>query len=295
VLVDVRAASVRVGAYFAVLGSPLLVRLSSGLRRPRVAVPGFDLAGVVAEMGAGVTRLRVGDEVFGEGMGTLAEFAVAPEKTLVLKPSSIGFHEAAAITTSGLAALHGLRAGRVAAGQRLLINGASGGVGTFAVQIAKSIGAEVTAVCSTRNLELVRSLGADHVVDYTASDFTDGDARYDVILDNVENHSLSSVRRVLEPRGTLVLNSGTGASGLRMLIRLVKPVVLSPFASHRLVRYLSNPNQDDLQQLADLVEREQVKPVVGRTYPLSDAVSAFELIGSGRAQGNVVVSLAAAA
>ncbi len=176
----------------------------------------------------------------------------------------------------------------------MLINGASGGVGTFAVQIAKSLGAEVTAVCSTRNVELMRSLGADHVIDYSETDFTRGVSRYDVIFDNVENHSLADVRRVLRPKGTLVLNSGTGASGLRMLARLIKPVLISPFVGHRLKRFLSNPNQADIEHLRAMVEEGTLRPVVGRTFPLDETVAAFDLIETGHARGNVVVAVSGA-
>jgi NADPH:quinone reductase-like Zn-dependent oxidoreductase len=213
----------------------------------------------------------------------------------VSKPDGLSYDDAAAIPTSALAALHGMRdAARLQAGQHVLINGASGGVGTFAVQIAKSLGAEVTGVCSARNVELVRSLGADHVIDYTNDDFTLGDRRYDVIFDNVENHTLSECRRVLRPNGTLVLNSGTGARGLRMIARLTKPLLISPFVSHRLTRFLSNPNQADLLQLNSMVEDGVIRPVVGRTFPLADTVSAFDLIESGHATGNVVVAVSVA-
>ncbi len=296
VLVRVRAASIRIGAYFAVRGTPLLVRLSTGLRRPKASVPGFDFAGEVVSVGSRVTRFNPGDEVFGAGSGACAEFATAPEAHLAMKPASVSFEEAAAIPTSALAALHGLRdAGRLQPGQRVLINGASGGVGTFAVQIAKHMGAEVTGVCSTRNTELLRTLGADHVIDYTKENFTDVDQRYDLILDNVENRSVGECRRVLKENGTLVLNSGTGASGVRMLVRLIRPLLISPFVSQTLRRFLSNPNQDDLTHLKDLVENGHIRPVVGRTYPLVETVAAFEYVASNHASGNVVVAVSAAA
>jgi NADPH:quinone reductase-like Zn-dependent oxidoreductase len=222
VLIRTRAASLHPGDLFAVLGSPFPVRLATGLRRPKVGVPGFDVAGTVEAVGTAVTQFRMGEEVFGVGIGTCAELVRAKADDVVAKPTSIGFEEAAAIPTSALAALHGLRdAGGLQAGQRLLVNGASGGVGSFAVQIGRILGAEVTGVCSTANVELVRSLGASHVVDYTHEDFTAGEDRYDLILDNIENRPLSAVRRALTPGGTLVLNSGTGATGLRMLARLV--------------------------------------------------------------------------
>ena len=294
VLVRVRAASLRVGNLFAVRGAPFLARFSTGLRRPKVAVPGYDISGEVVGVGSGVTRFDMGDEVLGVVNGACAEYAVAVEKDLVPKPVRITFDEAAAIPTSGLAALHGLRAARLEPGQHLLINGASGGVGTFAIQIAKQMGAEVTAVCSTRNVALVSELGADHVIDYTTQDFTKGDRRYDVIFDNVENRSVGDCRRVLVNRGTLVLNSGTGASGPRLMIRLIRPVLLNPFVGHRLVRFLSNPNQDDLAHLGTLVEGGKVRPVVGRTFKLGETIAALEHVDTGHATGNVVVAMSAA-
>jgi NADPH:quinone reductase-like Zn-dependent oxidoreductase len=290
VLVRVHAAALHVGDVFAVTGSPFLVRLATGLGRPKYGVPGFDLAGTVAAIGSAVTRFAVGDEVFGTGRGTAAEYARAGEHELAPKPAGLTFNEAAAIPTSGLAALHGLRdAGRLKAGQRVLINGASGGVGTFAIQIAKASGAHVTGVASTRNLEVMRSLGADEVIDYTREDFTTQASAWDLILDNVENRPLSDVRRALTPDGTLVLNSGTGARGLRMLVRLLRPIILSPFSRQSMRRFVSNPKQADLVALKDLVEAGKLRPVIGRTYPLEDAVAALERIAGGHARGKVVL------
>jgi NADPH:quinone reductase-like Zn-dependent oxidoreductase len=212
----------------------------------------------------------------------------------VHKPASLTFEEAAAIPTSALAALHGLRdAGRLEPGQRVLINGASGGVGTFAIQIAKALGAEVTAVCSARNADLVRALGADHVIDYTTEDFTRTGPRYDLVLDNIENRALRDVRRVLAANGTLALNSGTGAGGLRLLIRLIRPVLLSPFVRHNLRRCVSTPNQADLQLLKALVEQGELRPVIDAAYPLTGTVAALRHIETGRARGKVVVAVAA--
>ncbi len=293
VLVRVRAAGLHIGDVFVVRGTPFPVRAMTGLRRPRYGVPGFDLAGEVVEVGPRVTRFRPGDAVFGSGVGTAAEFARAEERTLAALPPGMSVTDAAALPTSGLAALHGLRdAGRLQAGWRVLINGASGGVGSFAVQIAKAMGAEVTGVASGPNLDLVRSLGAEHVIDYTSEDFTHATGAYDLILDNVENHPLAAVRRALTPRGTLVLNSGTGATGLAMLVRLVRPLVISPFVGHRLTRFLSNPNADDLALLASWVEDGSVRPVVERTYALGETVEALGNIASGRSRGKVVVSVA---
>ena len=290
VLIRARSASLHPGDLFAVLGSPFPVRLATGLRRPKHGVPGFDVAGSVEAVGSAVTTVRSGDEVFGVGFGTCAELVRAKAAFVVARPSSIGSEEAAAIPTSGLAALHGLRdAGGLQPGQRLLINGASGGVGSFAVQLGKILGAEVTGVCSTANVELVRALGADRVVDYTREDFTAGEDRYDVILDNVENRPLSAVRRVLTPRGTLVLNSGTGATGLRMLARLVWPLVLSPFTGHRLRRFISNPKRADLEWLALRAAEGSLRPFIGTTYTLAETAAALRLIEGGHSRGKVVV------
>ena len=207
------------------------MRLVTGLLRPKYGVPGFDVAGHVEAVGEHVTQFKPGDEVFGASNGTCAESVLAQQSKLAPKPANLTFVQAAAIPTSALAALHALRdVGKVQPGQRVLINGASGGVGTFAVQIAKSFGAQVTGVCSTTNVDMVRSIGADHVIDYTRDDFTEGRPQYDLIFDNVENRSLSDCRRALAPSGTLILNSGTGAHGVGLLLRLVKPPVLSPLA-----------------------------------------------------------------
>jgi NADPH:quinone reductase-like Zn-dependent oxidoreductase len=294
VLIRARAASLHPGDLFAVLGSPFPVRLATGFRRPKHGVPGFDVAGTVEAVGSGVTYLRPGDEVFGVGFGTCAELVRAKAEFVVARPASIGFEEAAAIPTSALAALHGLRdAGGLQPGQRLLVNGASGGVGSFAVQLGKILGADVTGVCSTANVELVRSLGADRVVDYTREDFTAGADRYDLILDNIENRPLSAVRRALKPGGTLVLNSGTGATGTRMLARLVWPLVLSPFTSHRLRRFISNPKRADLEWLAQHAAEGSLRPIIGSTCALADTATALRLIESGHSRGKVVVTVAA--
>lgn len=296
VLVRVHAAGLHVGDCFGVRGSPLPLRLISGLRRPKYGVPGLDVAGRVEAVGGNVTRLQPGDEVFGvcrwPSAGGCAEYARAAEDGLVLKPASLSFEQAAAIPTSALAALHGLRdAGKLQPGQRVLINGASGGVGTFAVQIGKALGAEVTGVCSAANVAMVRSLGADHVFDYTKADFTTARSRYDLILDNVENRLLSDVRRALKPRGTLVLNSGTGASGVSMAVRLIRPLLLSPFLRHELRRNLSNPNRADLEVLKALVEAEQLRPVIDSSFPLAETPTALRHIEGGHARGKVVIAV----
>jgi NADPH:quinone reductase-like Zn-dependent oxidoreductase len=292
VRVRVHAAGLHVGDSFGVRGAPLPMRMVSGLFKPKYGVPGFDVAGQVEAVGKNVKRFQPGDEVFGACNGACAEYARAGEDKLALKPANLTFEKAAALPTSALAALHGLRdAGKAKPGEQVLINGASGGVGTFAVQIAKSFGAEVTGVCGTTNVDLVRSIGADHVVDYTKEDFTQGEQRYDLILDNVENRSLSDCRRALTPSGTLVLNSGTGARGIGLLVRLVKPLVLSPFARQNLRRYLSTPTHEDLVVLKELVESGKLTPVIDKIYPLPETPVALRHIETGHARGKVVITL----
>ena len=292
VLVRTRAAGIHIGDCFLMRGSPFPVRLVTGLLRPKYGVPGLDVAGTVEAVGSKVTTLKVGDEVFGSGWGTCAEYVAAKPGHLLLKPASLSFAEAAALPTSGTAALRGLRdAGKLQPGQKVLINGASGAVGTLAVQIAKALGGQVTGVCSTKNVALVQSLGADAVIDYSQEDFTKGSARYDLVLDNIENHSLAECRGVLTPNGTLILNSGTGETGMAMMGRLLKPLLLAPFVRHKLRRYVSATNQADLVTLTKLVAAGQLKPVLGQTYPLAETRAAFAYIESGRAQGKVVVTL----
>jgi NADPH:quinone reductase-like Zn-dependent oxidoreductase len=266
--------------------------MTTGLLRPKYGVPGYDLAGRVEAVGGGVTRFKPGDEVFGACDGSCAEYARTGEDRLALKPDGLTFEQAAAVPTSAIAALHALRdVGKVEPGQRVLVNGASGGVGTFAVQIAKSFGAEVTGVCGTANVEMVRSIGAEHVIDYTREDFTQGGPRYDLILDNVENRSLSDCRRALTPAGTLVLNSGTGASGIALLVRLAKPLVLSPFTRQNLRRYVTAPKHQDLAVLKDLAESGKLVPVIGQTHPLADTSAALRHIEGGHARGKVVITI----
>ena len=295
VLVHVHAAAVHIGDCFGVRGAPLPMRLASGLFRPKPGVPGFDVAGQVESVGSHVTKFRPGDAVFGAGHGTCAQYASVPEQQLALKPPSLTFEQAAAIPISALAALHGLRdAGNLKAGQKVLINGASGGIGTFAVQIAKAFGADVTGVCGTANGAMVRSLGADHVIDHTREDFTRAGRHYDLVFDNVENRSLSDCRRVLTPEGTLVLNSGSGARGLRLLVRLLLPLALSPFVRHRLRRYLSTPNHADLVVLSELVESGKLRPVIDRTFSLAEVPAALRHIETGHAAGKVVITVSPA-
>lgn len=293
VLIRVQAAAVHVGDCFGVHGEPWAMRLQTGLLRPQTGIPGFDLAGVVESVGKNVRTFAPGDEVFGVGPGSCAERVCAPARTLALRPKRLSFAESAALPTSGLAALHALRdTAKLGRGQRVLIIGAAGGLGQFAVQLAKHFGAEVTGVCSGRNAELVRSIGADHVIDYLREDFVQGGARFDLVFDNVENRSLSDCRKVLNPDGMLICNSGTGATGLRMLARLMRPLLLNPFVRHKLRRYLSMPNQADLALLADLADRGALRPVIAQTFPLSRTRDALTLVESGHAAGKVIVQVA---
>jgi len=293
VLVRVRAASVHPGDYFLMTGEPYVVRLAFGLRRPRHPIPGRDLAGVVAAVGKDVVDLQPGDEVFGwSTTGTLAEYACVPAAQLVRTPANLSAGQAAAVSTSGVTALQALRdIAHVQPGQAVLITGASGGVGTFAVQIAKALGAEVTAVCSTRNVELVRSVGADHIIDYTRTDFTRTGLRYDVIFDSVEAQSLSEVRRALTPIGTLIPNSGRGGLWVGPLGRIVKARARSLFTRQTLRPFTSVGKRQDLLDLAELLEAAQLTPVIDRTYPLSQAAEALRYVGAGHTRGKVVITV----
>lgn len=294
VLLRVRAASVHAGDTLLMQGVPYVMRAGLGLRRPRNPTPGFDVAGTVEAVGSKVTRFKPGDEVFGNGKGTLAEYAAAKESQLVAKPPELTDEEAAVLTMSGLTALKAVRdVAKVQPGQTVLINGAAGGIGVYAIQIAKAMGAEVTAVCSAGKADFVRSLGADHVVDYSKEDFTQGDRRYDFILDNVGNRSLSDCRRVLTPNGTLIPNSGTaGGKWIGPLIPMGQAWVTSPFVSQNLRTFLSTPNEDDLTALVDLVESGKVIPVIGGTYRLADAAEALRVVADGHAQGKLVITVA---
>jgi NADPH:quinone reductase-like Zn-dependent oxidoreductase len=296
VLVHVHAAGVNPGDWAIMSGLPYIARPVYGLRKPKNAVRGTDVAGTVEAVGTGVRRLQPGDEVFGlcSGLGgAFAEYASVSEDALALKPTNLSFEQAAAVPTAGLVALQALRDhGGVRAGQKVLINGASGGIGTFAVQIAKALGAEVTGVCSTRNVDLVRSIGADHVIDYTWEDFTQKDQRYDFILDNVANHSLSDLRRALTPTGTLVPNGGGFdnhwfASGGRV----ISAHVLNRFVSHRLRPFLVSPKFEDLLVFKEMIEAGKMTPVIDRTYPLSKTSQAIGHVGEGHARGKVVITL----
>jgi NADPH:quinone reductase-like Zn-dependent oxidoreductase len=290
VLVRVRAASVHLGDWLLMRGSPFIVRMTSGLRKPKNRVPGTDIAGTVEAVGRDVTELRPGDHLFGWCAGAFAEYAVAGADHLVPTPSNLTFEQAAAIGVSATTALQLLRdQGKVKAGQKVLINGASGGVGTFAVQIAKAFGAEVTGVCSTDKLELVRSIGADHVIDYTNEDFTQGQARYDFILDNVGNHSMSATRRALTPTGKLQPNGGGHSEG--GMRSVIAGFVASLFVRQQLPPSVKFQNRPDLIALKDLVEAGKVTPVIDGTYPLSAAAMAIDHVAEGHARGTVVITM----
>ncbi|MHA7293591.1 NAD(P)-dependent alcohol dehydrogenase [Arthrobacter sp. HLT1-21] len=293
VLVRVGAASVHPGDYFVMTGEPYVVRLAFGLRRPRHDIPGMDLAGVVAAVGRDVNSFHLGDEVFGwSTAGTFGEYACVPADNLVSVPANLSVMEAAAVPTSAMTALQALRnIANVRPGQTVLVTGASGGVGSFAVQISKAFGAEVTGVCSTRNADLVRSLGADYVVDYTRTDFTRTEKRYDVILDNVEAQPLAAVRRALTPTGTLIPNSGRGGRWLGPLGRVVKARVLSGFTRQQLKPFLSVGKHEDLLTLAGLLTTGQVTPVIDRTYPLDKTADALRYVGAGHTRGKVVITV----
>lgn len=293
VLVRVRAAGVDRGVWHLMTGRPYPVRLAGyGLRAPKTPVPGMDLAGVVEATGKDVTAFRPGDEVFGVGTGAFAEYARAPQDTLAPKPGNVTFQQAGVVATSGTAALQALRDhGRVEPGQNVLIIGASGGVGTFAVQLAKAVGAEVAAVSSASKADLVRSLGADHVIDYRHEDFADGTRRYDVILDIGGNSSLSRLRRALAPQGRLVIAGGeTGGRWLGGTDRQIRARVLSPFVSQKLTAFISRANRDDLMILKSMIEEGKVTPVVDRTYPLSEAPSAIRYLEEGHARGKIAIA-----
>ncbi|WP_158852170.1 NAD(P)-dependent alcohol dehydrogenase [Saccharothrix deserti] len=294
VLVRVHAAGVNIADWFIMTGTPYMVRLAGfGLRRPtKRPVPGTDVAGTVEAVGSAVTRFKPGDEVFGEGRATFAEYACADEDDLVAKPANVTFEEAAGVPLAGITALQMLRdAARLSSGQRLLVNGSSGGIGTFAVQIAKSMGAEVTAVCGPRNVELVRELGADHVVDYSREDFTHTSERYDAILDHVMNHPFSALLKLLTPTGVLMPNSGNGGKWLGGARHTIKAAALSPFTRRRLAPLLARTTRADLEEMARMMESGQLGTVVGGTYPLSDAARAVQHVAEGHARGKVVITV----
>ena len=292
VLVRIRAASVNPLDWHFMRGSPTPLRIATGLFRPKDPRIGVDLAGVVESVGAKVTRFQRGDEVFGAARGSLAEFVSAREERLAPKPPNVTFDEAASVPVAGITALQALRdKGRVREGQKVLVVGAAGGVGTFAVQIAKAFGAEVAGVCSTGNVEMVRSIGADHVVDYTKDDFSREGERYDVICDCVGDRKLSDYRRAMTPRG---IHVGVGGSDevFGMLAGFAGTLIVSPFITQRFVSILARIRGDDLDALRELLESGTVKPVVDRRYPLEEASEAIRYLETGHARGKVVVAVA---
>jgi len=293
-LVRVHAASVNPLDWHYLEGTPYMVRIDSGFGRPENPRLGVDFSGTVEAVGKNVTRFKPGDEVFGGKFGALAEYvAVREERAVALKPANVSHEQAAAVAIAAITALQGLRdKGHIRAGQNVLVNGASGGVGTFAVQIAKYFGAHVTGVCSTRNVELVRSIGADRVIDYTREDFTQGTQRYDLILDNVATHSLLDYKRVMTPNGVYVMIGSTDPGHwFGWLVKPVEAWLLSPFTSQKFGMILAELNKDDLATLAGLMQSGKVTPVIDRTYKLSEAAEALRYLERGHARGKVIVSV----
>lgn len=292
VLVRVRAASLNLGDWHMMRGRPYIIRLMGlRLRRPKERLLGGDLAGRVEAVGMSVKDFRPGDDVFGMSIKTLAEYVAVKDIGLVRKPANVTFEQAAAVGVAGITALQGLRdVGGIQPGQEVLINGASGGVGTFAVQIAKVLGANVTGVCSTKNLELVRSIGADRVIDYTREDFTRGGQRYDMIFDVAGNHSLSEYKRVLKPKGALVQAGQTGRKE-HSILPFFKTRLLKPFVRYRLRSFFASRKKEDLNTLKQYLETGKIKPVIDRTYPLREVPDAMRYIGTLHARGKIVITV----
>ncbi|TMK32300.1 MAG: NAD(P)-dependent alcohol dehydrogenase [Actinobacteria bacterium] len=294
VLVRVRAASVNPADWYSVTGTPYVARPQMGLRKPKSTRTGVDFAGTVEAVGANVTQFQPGDEVFGGRDGAFAEYVcVREERAVVPKPTNLTFEQAAAVPVAALTALQGLRdKAQLQPGQKVLINGASGGVGTFAVQVAKALGAEVTGVCSTRNVDIVRSLGADHVVDYTKEDFTRSDQRYDVMFDVAGSRSWSECRRVLNPQATLVIvGAPKGNRLMGPLSHIVKVRLAAVRGSQKAVFFIAKFNKADMLALRDLLEAGKVTPVIDRSYELSEIADAFRYLGEGHAQGKIVITV----
>ena len=291
-LIKVRAASINPLEMHYMRGTPYVARLQVGLRRPKSTRLGVDYSGTVEAVGKNIKSFKPGDHVFGGRNGALAEYVVATERLVVPKPDNVTFEQAGTVAVAGLTALQAIRdKGRVKPGQRVLINGASGGVGTFTVQIAKSLGAHATGVCSTRNVDLVRSLGADAVIDYTKQDYTQAAERYDVIVDMVGNHSLSANRRVLKPDGIYVIVGGPKGKWIAPVDRFLKASVMDRFVGQELVTMFARLNREDLTVMADLMAAGKVRPVVDRTYPLSEVPEAMRYLETGRARGKVVIEV----
>ena len=292
VLLKVHAASANAGDWHLMRGEPFPVRLMFGLLKPRHKILGADVAGRVAAVGRNVSQFQSGDEVFGDisvrGFGAFAEYVCVTENALVLKPANLSFEEAAAVPAAAVTALQGLRKGQIQPGQKVLVNGASGGVGTFAVQIAKSFGADVTGVCSTRNLDRVRSIGADHVIDYTREDFTQNGRRYDLILAASGYHSIGDYKRALSPNGIYVM---TGGSGAQMFQAMFLGPWLSMVGNKKMGNLLMKPNKKDLVFVKELLEAGKVVPVIDRRYPLNEVADAIRYLEEGRARGKIVITL----
>jgi NADPH:quinone reductase-like Zn-dependent oxidoreductase len=299
VLIKVRAASVNPLDWKTMTGGPYIVRLLLGLRKPKIKQLGVDVAGQVETVGRNVTQFKPGDAVFGTCCGAFAEYACTCQSAklmksaLVIKPDNVTFEQAACAPIAALNALQGLRdKGRIQPGQKVLINGAAGGVGTFAVQIAKSFGTDVTSVCSTRNVDMVRSIGADRVIDYTQDDFTKGEQRYDLLLDNVGNHSLSACRRVLNPKGILVMvGAPNDLRVIDLLARLIGALVLSWFVSQKLVIFLARSNTEDLTIVGQLMATGKVTSVIDRRFSLSEVPEALRYLEEGHARGKVAITV----
>jgi NADPH:quinone reductase-like Zn-dependent oxidoreductase len=292
VLVEVRAAGLDRGTEHLITGKPYAMRLATGMKRPRNPVPGRDVAGVVVAIGAAVARFAVGDEVYGVAPGSFAEYAVARDSRLARKPVNLSFTQAAVVPVSAATALRALvDVGRVQSGQSVLVVGASGGVGTFAVQIAKAFEAEVTGVCSTAKTDLVASLGADHVLDYTRDDFADGSHKYDLVLDVAGNPSLRRLRRALRPRGTVVFVGGESAGVLIGMGRQLRGMLLSIFLEQRLVLLVAEERASDYDRLTDLIEAGQLVPSVDRTYPLENAPLAVRQLAAGQVRGKIAITV----
>ena len=292
VLVRVRATSLQPLDWHYMRGEPVIMRPSLGWRGPKHKTPGADVAGVVEAVGGGVTQFKPGDEVFGGCDAGCAEYSISSERDLAMKPGNLTFEQAAAVPVAALTALQGLRdTGKVEPGQRVLINGAAGGVGTFAVQIAKALGADVTGVTSTGNVEMVRSIGADHVIDYTREDFTETGERYDVLFDGVGNRALADLRRVIQPKGTLVVCGAAPGRWFAPLVPSLRAVVVSPFVGQRLRPFLAKIVQADLIVMKELIESGKVTPVIDRTYQLTETAEAMRYVEAGHAKGKVVITI----
>ncbi|HEV8682412.1 MAG TPA: NAD(P)-dependent alcohol dehydrogenase [Actinomycetota bacterium] len=292
VLIRVGAASAFIGDWHIMTGIPYAIRLVSGMRAPKQRVRGQDLAGRIEAVGDDVTQFRVDDEVFGVADGAFAEYATARTDKLAPKPANLSFEQAATVPTTGCTALQGMRdVGKVRTGQEVLIIGAAGGVGSFAVQIAKAFGARVTGVCSTSKVELVRSIGADEVIDYTREDIADGTRRYDVIFDTAGNRELSILRRVLTSKGTLILAGGEGGGRWLGMGRVMRAKAISPFVGQKMTNFLGRPKTQDLLVLKDLIEAGKVTPVIGARYRLSDVPDAIREVGTGHGRGKVVITV----